>query len=59
MGERGFAEPVRVEDIEDSQITTKPSRLDGQELRLMWLGAILGGVTVLLFGVALLVMGVL
>lgn len=59
MGERGFAEPVRADSVEGTVQTVKPSRLDGQELRLMWLGAILGAVTVLLFEIALLVIGVL
>lgn len=58
MGERGFAEPVRADNIKDVVQTVKPRR-EYNDLRLMWLGAILGAVTVLLFEIALLVIGVL
>lgn len=58
MGERSFTDPVRVADIEESRQTVKPRR-EYDDLRLMWLGAILGGVTVLLFEIGLLVIGVL
>lgn len=58
MGERSFTDPVRVSDIEESRQTVK-TRREYDDLRLMWLGAILGGVTVLLFEIGLLVIGVL
>jgi hypothetical protein len=58
MGERSFAEPVKATEIVDSVQKLKPQR-EYNDLRLMWYGAILGGVTVLLFEIALLVIGVL
>jgi hypothetical protein len=58
MGERSFTDPVRVEDVQKSRQTMKPKR-EPDSLRLMWLGAILGAVTVLLFEIGLLVIGVL
>jgi hypothetical protein len=58
MGERSFAEPVKASDAANVEQTVKPRR-EYNDLRLMWYGAILGGVTVLLFEIALLVMGVL
>ena len=58
MAERSFTDPVKVEDIQESHQTVKPRR-EPDSLRLMWLGAILGAVTVLLFEIGLLVIGVL
>jgi hypothetical protein len=58
MAERSFTDPVRVADIEESRQTVKPRR-EYNDLRLMWLGSILGGVTVLLLEIGLLVIGVL
>lgn len=58
MAERSFTDPVKVKDIEQSQQTVKPRR-EFNDLRLMWLGAILGAVTVLLFEIGLLAIGVL
>lgn len=58
MGERGFAEPVKASDAVEVHQTVKP-RHEYSDFGLMLLGAILGGVTVLLFEIAFLVMGVL
>lgn len=58
MGERGFADPVRVEDIVETRQTVKPDRWEKHDLTLMLVGATLGCmVTILFMGGILLVMG--
>lgn len=58
MGERGFAEPKRVEDIVESRQSIKPQRWEEHDLTLMLVGATLGCmVTILFMGGILLVIG--
>jgi len=58
MGERGFAEPVKANDIHDSVQTLKPDKWEKHDLTLMLVGATLGCmVTVLFMGGILLVIG--
>lgn len=49
MGERGFAEPVKVADIEDSKQSVKPSRINQHEYNLIIYGAAVGAAVTLLF----------
>lgn len=58
MAERGFAEPVRAEEIHDSIQKLKPQRWEKHDLTLMLVGASLGCmVTILFMGGILLVIG--
>ncbi len=58
MAERGFAEPVRAEEIHDSIQKLKPQRWEKHDLTLMLVGATLGCmVTILFMGGILLVIG--
>ena len=58
MAERGFAEPVRANDIHDSVQKLKPQRWERHDLTLMLVGATLGCmVTILFMGGILLVIG--
>lgn len=58
MGERGFAEPVKANDIHDSKQTLKPAKWEKHDLTLMLVGATLGCmVTVVFLGGILLVIG--
>lgn len=58
MAERGFAEPVRANDVVDSVQTKKVPRWEKHDLTLMLVGASLGCmVTVLFIGGILLVIG--
>lgn len=58
MGERGFAEPVKAEEIQDSVQTLKPDKWEKHDLTLMLVGATLGCmVTVLFMGGIILMMG--
>ena len=58
MGERGFTEPVRANDIHDSVQKLKPQRWEKHDLTLMLVGATLGCmVTILFMGGILLVIG--
>ena len=58
MGERGFAEPVKANDIHDSTQTLKPAKWEKHDLTLMLVGATLGCmVTVVFLGGILLVIG--
>ncbi len=58
MGERGFAEPVKAEDIHESVQTLKPDKWEKHDLTLMLVGATLGCmVTVVFLGGILLVIG--
>lgn len=58
MGERGFAEPVKVNEIHDSVQTLKPDKWEKHDLTLMLVGATLGCmVTILFMAGTLLVIG--
>lgn len=58
MGERGFAEPVRANDLHDSVQKLKPAKWEKHDLTLMLVGATLGCmVTILFMAGALLVIG--
>jgi len=58
MGEQGFAEPVRANDIHKSIQKLKPQKWEKHDLTLMLVGATLGCmVTVLFMGGILLVIG--
>jgi len=58
MGERGFAEPVKANDIHDSIQKLKPQKWEKHDLTLMLVGATLGCmVTILFMGGILLVIG--
>lgn len=58
MAERGFADPVRAEEIHDSIQKLKPQRWEKHDLTLMLVGATLGCmVTILFMGGILLVIG--
>lgn len=58
MAERGFAEPVKVNDIHDSVQKLKPQKWEKHDLTLMLVGATLGCmVTILFMGGVLLVIG--
>lgn len=59
MGERGFAEPVKANDIHDSVQTKKPDKWEKHDLTLMLVGATLGCmVTILFMGGILILIGV-
>ena len=58
MGEQGFAEPIRANDIHDSVQRIKPDKWEKHDLTLMLVGATLGCmVTILFMAGALLVIG--
>jgi hypothetical protein len=58
MGEQGFAEPVRANDIHESIQKLKPQKWEKHDLTIMLVGATLGCmVTVLFMGGILLVIG--
>jgi hypothetical protein len=58
MAERGFAEPVKANDIHDSIQKLKPQKWEKHDLTLMLVGATLGCmVTILFMGGILLVIG--
>jgi hypothetical protein len=58
MGERGFAEPVKANDIHDSIQKLKPQKWEKHDLTLMLVGATLGCmVTILFMGGILLLIG--
>lgn len=58
MGELGFAEPVKANDIHDSVQKLKPAKWEKHDLTLMLVGATLGCmVTVVFLGGILLVIG--
>lgn len=58
MGELGFAEPVKANDIHDSTQTLKPNKWEKHDLTLMLVGATLGCmVTVVFMGGILLLIG--
>lgn len=57
MAERGFTDPIRITDVEDSVQTVKPSRVERHDVTLMLYGVVLGVAVTLLFGVGLLVIG--
>lgn len=54
MSERGFTEPVKVTDIEETKQTIKPKRIHQHEYNLMIYGAVVGAVVTLLFTVGFL-----
>ena len=57
MAERGFTDPVKVSDVEQSHQSVKSSRLERYQVTLMLYGFVLGVAVTLLFGVGLLVIG--
>lgn len=58
MGERGFAEPVKADDIQESIQKLKPQKWEKHDLTLMLVGATLGCmVTILFMGGILLLIG--
>lgn len=58
MAERGFAEPIKANDIHDSIQKLKPQKWEKHDLTLMLVGATLGCmVTILFMGGILLMIG--
>ena len=59
MGEQGFAEPVRANEIHDSVQTLKPQKWEKHDLTIMFVGATLGCMVTVLFlgGIVILIGG--
>jgi hypothetical protein len=59
VGEQGFAEPVRANEIHDSVQTLKPQKWEKHDLTIMFVGATLGCMVTVLFlgGIVILIGG--